>query len=160
MSILDQFREDKVAVENTGCTIQELNDVLSYLLCLKTKVNGVNYYYCNNQGMGSVFGTNYTRNPSYPVSDFLKAIEQETKENELKAKNAINETLTMLENEMKYEVFDLPTKVSISQHGLTHSIKSDTSEINIYEMKDILISLLKSVGYQDKSIKQIFKDDI
>jgi hypothetical protein len=176
MNILDQFRNDQAAIENTG-TIQQLNDVLSYLLCRKTKVNGVTRYYQNNNGFDATFSANYTRKPSYPVADFLKAIEQEKiqqwenskiqekfdkVENELRAQNAIKKTLEMLEKDMQSDETDfedLPLKISISQHGIKYYVKTKSSDINIFQMKDLLISILKGSGWQNSSIKEIFRDE-
>jgi hypothetical protein len=177
MNILDQFRNDQAAIENTGCTLQELNDVLSYLLCRKTNVKGVGHYYINNKGWDSTFTTSYTRKAKYPVADFLKAIEQEKiqqwenskiqekfdkVENELRAQNAIKETLDMLEKDMQEDqnsFEDLPLKISISQHGIKYYVKTKSSDINIFQMKDLLISILKGSGWQNSSIKEIFRDE-
>jgi hypothetical protein len=163
MNIIEQFRNEQVAVENKDCTRQELNDVLSYLLCRKTKVDGVCYYYLNNKDMKSTFSTNYTRKPSYPLATFLRAIEHDKKaisegnnENELRALNRI---INDMKNTQPQPMEDTPFEMSITQHGITHSVSIPTSDVTIYEVKELFVAALKGAGFSLQTINLILTDE-
>lgn len=64
-----------------------------------------------------------------------------------------------MENEEFDPIIDKGVEISFSQCGVTHSVKRDDSDVTIFQVRYMLVSLLRGAGFSDNLINRIIKDE-